>query len=79
MNVKEYQNELLDVYKYVLKIFGKYGIKPIAHSGTLLGIVRHNKDFIPWDDDMDILVPYDKIYKNYENISNEINKNNGKY
>lgn len=79
MNLYDYQNELLEIYMYVRDIFLKYDIKSIAHSGTLLGIIRHNNDFIPWDDDLDILVPYDKLKLNYKSISNKINGESGKY
>lgn len=79
MNIKQYQDELLNIYQFTLTVFKKYDIKCIAHSGTLLGILRHNNDFIPWDDDIDILVPYNKLIQNYEKISSEINSSEGKF
>jgi len=50
--------------KTITSILDKYSINYCIISGTLLGYVRHN-DFIPWDDDIDIIVDssiLDKIY-----------------
>jgi hypothetical protein len=45
----------LDLLSQTLQILDEFNIQHCLISGTLLGKIRHN-DFIPWDDDMDILV-----------------------
>lgn len=52
--------ELLHIFD---KLCSKYHLRYWLDSGTLLGSVRHG-GFIPWDDDMDVMMPredYDKV------------------
>lgn len=54
------QLELLSELQRVCK---KYHLRYFAINGTLLGAVRHN-GFIPWDDDLDVIMPrpdYEKL------------------
>ena len=45
----------IDLLSETIKILKEYDINYCLISGTLLGKIRHN-DFIPWDDDIDLLV-----------------------
>ena len=46
--------DLLGKFKQICK---KHNLNYCASSGTLLGAVRH-KGFIPWDDDIDLFLPW---------------------
>jgi len=52
-----------------IKLLDEFNVNYFLISGTLLGYVRHN-DFIPWDDDIDLIVDSSFVTK-LEEIKNK--------
>lgn len=53
--LRELQMLLLDIYQEVLRVCEKHSLTILLSGGSALGAVRH-KGFIPWDDDMDLMM-----------------------
>ncbi len=56
-DLKETQMESFKILQYIDSVCKKHDLTYFMCGGTLLGAVRH-KGFIPWDDDIDLAMPY---------------------
>ena len=82
-DIKEVQSIELEMMKFIDELCRGNNLKYYLAYGTLIGAVRH-KGFIPWDDDIDIIMPrpdYEKLIKlmegdkkNYSLVCVEKNK-----
>lgn len=71
---KEQKELLLNMLLYIDSICRKNNIKYSLIGGTLIGAIRH-KGFIPWDDDIDIILDKDNYKKMVLAIKNDKNDN----
>lgn len=53
---------LLDILIYFSDFCNRNGLRYYLYDGTLIGAVRH-KGYIPWDDDIDVAMPYEDYIK----------------
>jgi len=68
------QGYLLDIMKCIDAFCTTRGLRYSMAYGTLIGAVRH-QGFIPWDDDIDILMPR----PDFERFVKEFNDSEGRY
>lgn len=62
------QECLLGIYQDIAAVCEKYNLSIMLGGGSVLGAIRH-QGFIPWDDDMDAMMPredYDKFIECFD-------------
>lgn len=70
---REKQAYLKLILPIIINKLNQYNITYFIVGGTLLGYKRHNKKFIPWDDDIDLVIIYtNDLDKKIQMISNDI-------
>jgi len=69
--LRELQLCELQILKDVRAVFDRHGLRYYLSGGSLLGAVRH-QGFIPWDDDIDIMMPYDDYCRFLEVAQEEL-------
>lgn len=65
---------MLEMLDYVDDICRRNGIKYSLIGGSLIGAIRH-RGFVPWDDDIDIIL----TRTNYDKLVSILNEKDGKY
>lgn len=73
LTVKEIQDISFEILKIVAGVCEQLHLRYFLFYGTLIGAVRH-RDYIPWDDDLDIMMPrpdYDKLLLNFAEYTSE--------
>lgn len=71
-SIKEHQAAMVEMLCEFDRICRKFDIKYSLFAGTLLGAVRH-KGFIPWDDDVDVIMARQEYEKFMQLAPDEIN------
>lgn len=60
----------METLRYTIDFFEQHNLRYFAYGGTCLGAVRHH-NMIPWDDDVDLIMPYED-YKRFIALKPEI-------
>ena len=70
LDTKEIQDVSLEILKKITDVCEQFDLRYYLIYGTLIGAIRH-KGFIPWDDDLDIMMPR----PDYERLLNYLREN----
>ena len=73
IDLSEQKEIEINILKAVDDFCEKNGLRYYLCGGTLLGAIRH-KGFIPWDDDIDIIMPrpdYERFHELFNNDNNQ--------
>ena len=62
LTLEEIHAELKEQLRDIIRVCKAHGIEYNMMCGSLLGAVRH-KGFIPWDDDIDLLMTREEFEK----------------
>lgn len=62
MTIEEVKKCQMDILAYLQEVCQEYNLEYAISGGTLLGAVRH-KGYIPWDDDIDVVMKLEDIQK----------------
>jgi len=71
-DIKRVQKISIELLSKIATILDKYDIKYVVCYGTLLGLVRHEGNFIPWDDDCDLFIFEDQYARAIEILRREL-------
>lgn len=69
--IKHLQELEVMILKDVVKILSEHGLRYYIYGGSLLGAIRH-EGFIPWDDDIDIILFREDFDKALDILYNEL-------
>lgn len=72
MNIDEIKCRQLNLLKYFKEICDKNNIQYYLGYGTLLGSIRHS-GYIPWDDDIDVIIKGEDMKKLVEIMNGDAN------
>lgn len=70
MTPEEHKKVMLYILQAFADFCDKHGLRYFLDAGTLIGAVRH-KGYIPWDDDVDVCMPYEDYLQFAELVKTE--------